>query len=50
MSVRADKVLATESRRVSKRPVWLGEAAAPCAALRPTHRLIMAQAFGVVHG
>ena len=47
--MRADKFLATESRRVSKRLVWLGEAAAPRAALPPTHRRIMAQTFGVVH-
>jgi hypothetical protein len=47
--VRADKFLATGSRRVSKRPIWLVAAAAPCGALPPAHPRIIAQAFGVVH-
>jgi hypothetical protein len=37
------------SQRVSKRPIWLGDAAAPKAALPPTHRGIMTQAFCVIH-
>ena len=37
------------SQRVSKRPIWLGDAARPePAADDPSHRWIMAQAFGVV--
>jgi len=35
-SVSAERLLAVASHCVSKRPIWLGEAAQPCAALPPT--------------
>jgi hypothetical protein len=39
-SVSADRLTSVASHRVSKRPIWLGEAAQPCAALPPTTQRI----------
>src|SRR5512132_3582751 len=48
----AERFAGAASHCVSKRPIWLGEAARPCAALPPTipsHGWIVTQALGVVH-
>src|SRR5215469_5210284 len=39
-SVSADRLTSVASHRVSKRPIWLGEAAQHCAALPPTTQLL----------
>src|SRR5580704_5397496 len=51
-SARTDRFFSAASHLVSKRPIWLGDAAQSEAALLaddPLHRGIMAQALSVVH-